>query len=104
MVEEIFLDSLLGAQDDAEAEDVKLFLPDCPSRASRRGSALALHCGIHILTLSCLHVRLGTLCVCSAQESIRSLELERQAAVSHHVGAKIRRAEAPGRAASAANP
>lgn len=63
MVEEIFLDSLLGAQDDAEAEDVRLFLPDCPSRAGRRGSALALHCGIYILTMSCLHVSLGTLCV-----------------------------------------
>lgn len=37
MVEEIFLDGLLEAQDDAEAEDVALSLPDCPTRAGRRG-------------------------------------------------------------------
>lgn len=50
MVEEIFLNNLLGAQNDAEAEDVKLFLPNCPIRAGRRGFALTLHCGICILT------------------------------------------------------
>lgn len=52
MVEEIFLDGLLEAQDDAEAEDVELFLPDCPTRAGRRGFALMRHCGVYILTKS----------------------------------------------------
>lgn len=52
MVEEIFLDGLLEAQDDAEAEDVELFLPDCSTRAGRRGFALMRHCGVYILTKS----------------------------------------------------
>lgn len=52
MVEEIFLDGLLEAQDDAEAEDVALSLPDCPTRAGRRGFALMLHSGVYILTKS----------------------------------------------------
>lgn len=51
MVEEIFLDGLLEAQDDAEAEDVELFLPDCPIRAGRSGCALMLPCGVYILTM-----------------------------------------------------